>query len=207
MIEIDVNCSEELWFSEIHEKVFSFKRKIHNWLREGENGVKGERSSKSSGSRSKLSGLITSTGSIASRMSSKEEAIQEKLRVAELRTEPSFMKKKREAELQAESLKIEEKLAKAEARVKIYEQEKLEAKVQSEKLVVREESGKTRKYTRDGTLLMEQEDQRKSYVILRDRHQRDKKTCNKEGIEMTTTQSELNIGNQNEMINQSYHDA
>ena len=188
MIEIDVNCSEELWCSEIHEKVFSFKRKIHNWLKEGENGVKGERGSKSSGSRSKSSGLIRSTGSISSRMSSKEKAIQEKLRGAKLRTEPSFMKKKREAELQAESLRIEEKLAKPEARVKIYEQEKLEAKVQSEKLVVREESGKTRKYTRDGTLLMEQEDQRKNYVILRDRHQRDKKTCNKEGIETTATQ-------------------
>ena len=37
------------------------------------------------------------------------------------------MKKKRTAELQAESLGIEEKLAKAETRVRIYEQEKLEA--------------------------------------------------------------------------------
>ena len=43
-------------------------------------------------------------------------------------------------------------------------------------------------------------------MILGDRHRRDKKTDNKEGIEMTT-QSALNIGNQNEMINQSYHDA
>ena len=117
------------------------------------------------------------------------------------------MKKKRTAELQAESLRIEEKLAKAEARVKIYEQEKLEAKVQSEKLVVTEESGKTRKCTWDGLLLTEQKDQMKNYVILRDKHQRGKKTGNKEGIEMTTTQSPLNTGNQNEMINQSYHDA
>ena len=139
-------------------------------------------------------------------MSSKEKATPEKLRVAELRTEASFMKKKREAELQAESLRLEEEMTKAEARVKIYEQEKLEAKVQSEKLVVTEESGKTRKCTWDGPLLTEQRDQRKNYVILRDRHRRDKKTDNKEGIEMTT-QSALNIGNQNEMINQSYHDA
>ena len=49
--------------------------------------------------------------------------MQEKLRVAELRTEASFMKKKREAELQAESLSLEEEeMAKDEARVKIYEQ-------------------------------------------------------------------------------------
>ena len=79
--------------------------------------------------------------------------------------------------------------------------------MKSEKLVVTEESGKTRMYTWDGPLLTEQRDQRKKYVILRDRHQRDKKTGNKEGIEMTATHSALNIGNQNEMINQSYYDA
>ena len=35
MIELDDNCTEELWFTDIDEKVFSFKHKIHNWLREG----------------------------------------------------------------------------------------------------------------------------------------------------------------------------
>ena len=44
-------------------------------------------------------------------------------------------------------------------------------------------------------------------MILRDKHQRGKKTGNKKGIEMTTRQSALDIGNQNEMINQCYHDA
>ena len=118
------------------------------------------------------------------------------MRVAELRTKASFRKKKREAESQA----------KAEARVKIYDQEKLEAKVQNEKLVVTEESGKTirvRNYTWNGPLLTEQRNQRKNWMIWRDRHQRDKKTSNKEGIEMTTTQNALNIGNQNEMVSQS----
>ena len=62
-------------------------------------------------------------------MSSKEKAMQEKLRVAELRTEASFMKKKkREVELQAESLRLEVGMSNAEARVKNYEQEKQEAK-------------------------------------------------------------------------------
>ena len=56
---------------------------------------------------------------------------KKKLRVAELRTEASFIKKKREAELQEESFRLEKEMAKAEARVKIYEQEKLEAKVRS----------------------------------------------------------------------------
>ena len=140
-------------------------------------------------------------------MSSKEKVIQENLRVAELRIEVSFMKKKREAELQAGSLKLEEEMENAKTRVKISEQGKLEVKVQSEKMVLTEESGKTRKQIWDGPLLAEHKDQGKNYVILRDKHQRDKKTGNKEGIEMTSTQRALNRGNQNDMINQSYNDA
>ena len=35
MIELDDKYTEELWFTDIDEKVFSFKHKIHNWLREG----------------------------------------------------------------------------------------------------------------------------------------------------------------------------
>ena len=78
MTEIDVNCSEELWFAEINEKAFSFKHKMHNWLREGENGVKRERGFKSSGSRFKSSGSSRSTGSRSSRMSSKEKKLYKK---------------------------------------------------------------------------------------------------------------------------------
>ena len=96
-------------------------------------------------------------------MPSKEKAIQEKLRVTELRTEASFMKKKRRTELPAESLRLEEEMGQAEARMKIYEQGKLEAKVQSEKLVVTEESKKTRKYTWDGPLLKEQRSEEEIY--------------------------------------------
>ena len=144
-------------------KGFSFKHKIHNCLREEENGLKSERGCKSSGSRSKSSGSIRSTGSRSSRMPSKEKTIQEKLRVAELRTEASFMKKKRRAELPAESLRLEEEMGQAEARMKIYEREKLEAKVQSEKVVVTEESKKTRKYTWDGPLLKEHRSEEEIY--------------------------------------------
>ena len=56
-------------------------------------------------------------------------------------------------------------------------------------------------------MLAEHKDQGQNDVILRDKHQRDKKTGNKEGIEMTSTQRALNRGNQNDMINQSYNDA
>lgn len=100
--------------------------------------------------------------------------MQVKLRVVEHRTETSFMKMKREAELQVESLRLGEEMGKADARVRIYDQEKLETKVPSEKFA--EETGETRKHTWGGPLLIEQRDQKKNFVILKDSYQRDKKT-------------------------------
>ena len=47
--------------------------------------------------------------------------MEEKLRVAKLIAEASFMKKKRDAEYQAEALRMEEELAKARARAKVYD--------------------------------------------------------------------------------------
>ena len=45
--------------------------------------------------------------------------MEEKLRVADLIAEASFKKKKRDAEYQAEALRMEEELAKAKARAKV----------------------------------------------------------------------------------------
>ena len=128
MIELDDNYTEDMWFSEIDDKVFAFKHRIHNWLKEGEKLVKFESKSKSSRKSSKSSGSKSSksnstSSSRSSKLSAKEKAIQEKVRVAELQAEASFMKKKRDAEWQAESLRLEEEMAKARARVKIYEHE------------------------------------------------------------------------------------
>ena len=33
MLELDDEHTEELWFTDIDEKLFSFKHKVHNWLR------------------------------------------------------------------------------------------------------------------------------------------------------------------------------
>ena len=48
---------------------------------------------------------------------------KEKIGVAEQETELSFMKKKRDAEWQAELLRLEEQIAKARTSLKIYENE------------------------------------------------------------------------------------
>ena len=130
MIELDDNCTKELWFTDIDEKVFSFKHKIHNWLREGDEMQRIEKKSRSSCSRSASSKSSSrSSSSKSSRLSNKERAIEEKVRLADLQAEATFMQKKRYAELQAESLRIEEEMAKAQARVKINEGENTDQKV------------------------------------------------------------------------------
>ena len=107
-------------FSDIDDdKVFPFNQVICNWLKEGEKTS--GKSLKSSGSKSSKSNSASS--SISSKLSVREKAFQEKIHVAELQGEASFMKKKRDAEQQAELLRFEEEMAKARVRVKIYEHE------------------------------------------------------------------------------------
>ena len=130
MIELDDNYTEELWSTDIDEKLFSFKHKIHNWLREGDEMQRIEKKPRSSCSRSTSSkSSPRSSSSKSSKLSTKERAIEEKVRLADLQAEATFMQKKRYAELQAESLRIEEEMAKAQARATIYEGEKIEQKV------------------------------------------------------------------------------
>ena len=65
----------------------------------------------------------------SSRLSTKERSIEEKVRLVGLQAEATFMQKKRYAELQIETLQIEEEMAKVQARVKIYEGENIDQKV------------------------------------------------------------------------------
>ena len=83
---------------------------MHNWLKEEEKEDKRDHSSRSSARSS----------SSKSKSSTRDKAVEEKLRVAELIAEASFMKKKRDAEYRAEALRMEEELAKVRARAKVY---------------------------------------------------------------------------------------
>ena len=74
MIEVDYDHTEELWFAEVDERIFSFSHKICNFLRKGIEQQKKERRSKSSRSTS-----YRSSRSRSSKLSSKERAIQEKI--------------------------------------------------------------------------------------------------------------------------------
>ena len=107
---IDNQYTDKLWFEDIDQKVFSFKHKVHNWLRELK---KQDESGRLSKSNSKSSSKFSYSRS--SKMSStKEIDVAEKLKVAELMAEASFMQKSREAE----ALKVEQELAKAQAIVR-----------------------------------------------------------------------------------------
>ena len=80
---MDDNHTEDMCFSDIDDKVFAFKHRIHNWLKEGEVLSKFERKSKSSGKSSKSTGSKSSksnstTSSRSSNPSVREKAIQEK---------------------------------------------------------------------------------------------------------------------------------
>ena len=123
MIQLDENYTKDMWFNDIADRVFAFKQRIHNWLKEGEMLLKFERKSKSSGkswksSLSKSSKSNSTSSSRSSKLSAREKAIQEKVCVAELQMEASFMKENRDTEWQAESLRIEEGKTKTRARVK-----------------------------------------------------------------------------------------
>ena len=40
--EIDEEYDDEIWFDDMDQKIFSFKHKAHNWLKEGEKSRKSE---------------------------------------------------------------------------------------------------------------------------------------------------------------------
>ena len=77
MIELDDTYTEELWFTDIDEKMFLSNSKGHNSLREGEGIQRTEKKSRSSCSRSarsKSSSRLSSSNS--SKLSIKERAIE-----------------------------------------------------------------------------------------------------------------------------------
>ena len=97
--------------------MFNFKHKIHNWLKESYN--KSSRPSSRGSSRSKKSsGSTTSSGS--SKSSTQLKLLEEKAKIAELEAEATFIIVKQKAEQQAKMLQIQEEVARAKARDRVY---------------------------------------------------------------------------------------
>ena len=122
------------WLDMVDEQIFTFKRKIHRWLKcaeaEQQRYAMSEKNRSSKGSSNKSS--RHSSKSNASRKSSrssksgdsKTRAMEGKAKLAELSAEESFLMKRQIAENEAEGLKVQEMVAKAKARTKFYKESK-----------------------------------------------------------------------------------
>ena len=120
------------WLDMVDEHIFNFKTKVHRWLKCAEEEQQRyallEKSQSSKRSYSK--GSHHSSKSNASRKSSrssksgdsKTRAMEEKAKLAELLAEESFLMKRQIAENEAERLKVQEMVAKAKARAKVFEE-------------------------------------------------------------------------------------
>ena len=82
------------WFEEVDERVFTFKHKVHNWLKhaEAEQGHSSKKSPKI-GSKSTSSGSSRRSKSSSSK-SSRERAMEEKAKLAAILAEAEFLEKR-----------------------------------------------------------------------------------------------------------------
>ena len=85
-----ITTQEELWFTDIDEKVFSFKHKVNNWLSAGDRILRIEKKLRSC-SRSTSSKSSRSSSSKSLKLLTKERAIKEKIGLADLQAEATFM--------------------------------------------------------------------------------------------------------------------
>ena len=102
------------WFDDLDDKVCTFKRKIHNWLRSAET----ERMSSQGSSRSSESRRSKSSGSSRKSQSSRARKLEEKARIPKLMAEAEYIEQRQLAENQAEMLKIQQEIVKSKARKK-----------------------------------------------------------------------------------------
>ena len=118
MLDDDERAGEDDWFDELDNRVFTFKRKTHNWLRSAET----ERMSSKGSSRSSKSRRSKSSRCSGKSQSSRTRELEEKARIAELMAEAEYIEQRQYAENQPEMLKIQQGLAKSKARAEVYDQ-------------------------------------------------------------------------------------
>ena len=103
--------NEVAWFDDLDLDVFDFKHKIHSWLRDS--------ADKSSCKASKSSRSIKSSSS--SKSSTKLKMLKEKVRIAKLEAEGTFLLEKQKTENQAKMLQLEGEVVRAKTRTRGYE--------------------------------------------------------------------------------------
>ena len=124
LLEDDETLADEEWFEEVDERVFTYKHKVYNWLKEAETEQSAKKAYSRKGSKSTSSGSsrkTKSSNSSGKSRCSKERAMEEKAKLVELMAEAEFMQQRKMAENRAEQLRVQEELAKAKARSEVYE--------------------------------------------------------------------------------------
>ena len=109
LLEDDEKLADEEWFEEVDERVFTFKHKVYNWLKEAETERSAKKAYSKNGSKSASCGSsrkTRSSNSSGSSRCSKERAMKEKAKLAGLMAEVEFMQQRQMAENQAEQLRV-----------------------------------------------------------------------------------------------------
>ena len=128
--EMEKNKVQDLWMNAVDASYFDIKQKICNHIikidRTQSNGSKkSHRKRDSSASISTRSSKIQKTSlhsDTSSSSSASQKSTEQKAKIAGLKAEAGFIKKTREAEMNAELVNIQRKIAKAEAKVQIYDE-------------------------------------------------------------------------------------
>ena len=118
MEDEDINNSDE-WLDKVDEMIFNFKRKVHSWFKETNEDDRCLKASSKTKSHSSRSSRRSSKSKRSG--SSKSDRIERKLKLAELLAQEAFSEKRQQVENEAQRLRMQEKLAKARARAKIFE--------------------------------------------------------------------------------------
>ena len=101
MLDDDERADEDDWFDELDNKVCTFKKKIHGWLRSGEKKMRPSKGS----SRSNKSRQSKSSESLRKSQSSRAKKLEENSRIAKLMAEAECIEQRQLAENQSEMLK------------------------------------------------------------------------------------------------------
>ena len=116
VLDDDNRADENDWFDDLDNRVSTFKRKIHSWLR----SAKIERTSSKGSSRKSESRQSKSLGSSRKSQSSHARELEEKATITKLMAEAEYTEQRQFAENQAELSKIKLEIAKSKARAEVY---------------------------------------------------------------------------------------
>ena len=116
-----LRTSNMVWFDDLDQDVFSFKHRVHSWLKEAaQKSSRGSRCSSDSKRSSSSRSSASNKSSGSSRSSTKLKLLEEKARIAELEADATLMMEQQKAETQAKMFQLQREVVRAKARAQVY---------------------------------------------------------------------------------------